>query len=249
MADVISIVASAYAYLSVLVLVAGSAVMVARWMFMRKGPTGTYLGYPKLVTYPGQNTRWKALKNILSRMFLFISARDDPFLRFTGLVFHWSLWLIIIVHFDLVLYPSLETAGISRGFLEASGEYVGTALGLILVGSGIVLLARRVINPYMRRISNASDYFSIALIIAIGVAGLLVRLTLPVDFAYSQAGPYVLSLVRFAPIAIPFYPIFIVHVMLAFTLFIYFPLSKLLHPFSFLTNPTVYTLARGGGAR
>lgn len=249
MTDIISVVVSAYAYASVLVLVAGSAIMLVRWIFKRKGPTDTYLGYPKLITYPGQDTKAKAFRNILSRMFLFSSAREDPFVRVTGLIFHWSLWLIIIVHFDLVLYPSLEAAGVSQGFLEASGDYIGTVLAVLLISSGAVLLGRRMLNPYMRKISYASDYFSIILIIAVGVAGLLVRLFMPADFAYAQAGPYVISLVHFSPIEVPSSPLFIVHIVLAFTLMTYFPLSKLVHPFSFFTNPTVYTLVEEGGAR
>ncbi len=249
MTDVVSIVVSAYAYLSVFVLLVGSAVIVVRWIFKRKGPTDTYLGYPKLFTYPGQNTRLSAFKNILARMLLFSSAKEDPFIRVTGLVFHWSLWLIIIVHFDLVFYPSLEAAGISQGFLEAAGDYIGTTLGVLLVVSGLALFGRRIANPYMRKISFASDYFAILLIVAVGTAGLLVRLLLPADFAYTQAGPYVLSLVSFAPVAVPDSPLFIVHMMLASTLIIYFPLSKLVHPFSFFTNPTVHALAQDGGGK
>lgn len=249
MQDVVSLIVTTYAYISVLILVVGSILIVARWIFKRKGPTGTYLGYPQLFTYPGQTTRLRALRNILSRMLLFSSAKDDPFVRYTSLIFHWSLWLIIIVHFDLVFYPSMEAAGISQAFLETMGEYIGTALAILLIASGLMLLGRRLVNPYLRKISNASDYFSILLILAVGIAGLLVRLLMPLDFAYATAGPYVLSLVHLSPIAVPAAPVFIVHITLAFTLITYFPLSKLVHPFSFFTNPTLYSVAHKGDAR
>ncbi len=244
--DALSILIISYAYFAVILLVTGSIFMVARSIFKSKGPNGTYLGYPYLFTYPGQDTRLKAFRNILGRMFLFTSAKDDPFLRYIGLVFHWSLWIIIAAHADIVLYPYFTAAGISESTLEAIGAYLGTFFAILLVGSGLILFGRRAMDPYMRKISYASDYFAILLIIAIGISGILMRFWLPANFAYAQVSPFILSLASFAPISAPAAGIFVTHFMLTLTLFVYFPLSKLLHPFAFLTNPTLYSIYHPG---
>lgn len=247
--NLLSVFVVAYAYIAVSVFAVGSILVVLRWIFKRKGPTGTYLGYPYLFTYPGQDTGLKAFKNMLSRIFLFSNAKDDPFVRYTGLAFHWSLWIIIAAHSDLVLTPYLVAAGIPQSFLEAAGAYIGTAFAVIMVAAGLLLLARRLTDPYMRRISYASDYFSILLIIAIGISGIVMRLVLPADFAYVSVSPFVLSLIHFAPVNVPLASAYIIHFLLTLSLFLYFPLSKLVHPYSFFTSPTIYTIAHEGGQR
>lgn len=235
-----------FAYLAVGIMFLGSFIVVLRWIFKKKGPTNTYLGYPNLFTYPGQNTRLQAVKNMLSRMLLFSSAKDDPFVRYTGLAFHWSLWIIILAHSDLILMPYFAAAGVSEITMEAIGAYLGTTLAFVMVGSGLMLVGRRVLNPYLRKISNASDYFSILLIVGIGITGILMRFILPADFAYAQVSPFILSLFSFAPIAVPYAPIFIVHFLLTLTLLAYLPLSKLVHPYAFFTSPTICSISHQG---
>lgn len=238
-----------YAYLAVVVFVGGSLIMLFRWIFKRKGPSDTYLGYPYLFTYPGQDSRSKALKNILSRILLFSSAKDDPFIRYTSLAFHWSLWIIILAHADIVMMPYFVAAGIPENVLSALGAYLGTALAFLMVAAGFMLLGRRLSSPYMRRISNASDYASIILIICIGITGILMRLMLPDRFAYEQVSPFLLSLVHLSPISVPSSYIYITHFLFTLTLFLYFPLSKLFHPFSFFTNPTLHSIYHEGGQK
>jgi nitrate reductase gamma subunit len=247
--DTLSILVISYAYIAGFVFLVGTIFFLARWIFKKKGPTGTYLGYPYLFTYPGQNSRLKALENILGRIFLFTSSSDDPFARYTSLVFHWSLWIVIAAHADIVLYPYFTAAGISESTLEAIGNYIGTTLAILMVGSGLILFGRRALNPYLRKISYLSDYFAILLIVAIGISGILMRFWLPGNFAYSEVSPFFLSLVSFAPISVPSDLIFVTHFTLTMTLLFYFPLSKLMHPFSFFTNPTLYTISHPGDVR
>lgn len=245
----LSIFVVLYAYLAVVILVGGSLVMVLRWVFKSKGPSDTYLGYPYLFTYPGQISRAKALKNILSRILLFSSSSDDPFVRYTSLAFHWSLWIIIVAHSDIVLMPYFVAAGIPESVISALGAYLGTALAFLMVTAGFVLLARRLLNPYMRRISNTSDYASIILITCIGITGILMRLVLPDSFAYDRVTPFLLSVMHLSPINAPSSSIYITHFLLTLSLLIYFPLSKLFHPLSFFTNPTLYATYHEGGNR
>lgn len=243
----ISIFVVFYAYLTALVFAGGSIVMISRWIFKRKGPSDTYLGYPYLFTYPGQDSRLKALKNILSRILLFSSAKEDPFIRCTSLAFHWSLWIIILAHADIVMMPFFVSTGIPENVLSSLGAYLGTALAFLMVVTGLMLLGRRLYNPYLRRISYASDYSSILLILGIGITGILMRFMLPDTFAYDQVSPFLLSIAHLSPINVPSSYIYITHFLFTLTLFFYFPLSKLFHPFSFFTNPTLHTIYHEGG--
>lgn len=246
MLNLLSILVIGYVYLAISVFIFGTIYVLARWLFIRKGPTGTYLGFPNLFTYPGQDTRWKAFVNILGRIFLFTSMKRNPYVRATSLVFHWSLWIIILAHADIVLFPYMVSSGIPESTMEMIGAYVGTTFNVLLLVSGVILLLRRITDRYLRKISNMADFFAILIIVAIGFSGLAMRIMLPPDFAYAQASPFILSLSSFSPINLPSSPLFTLHVILTMTLFLYFPLpvSKFMHPYSFFTNPTlnsVYT--------
>ena len=170
MVNVASMAIIIYAYISAVMFVAGTAYVLVKWIFNRKGPTDTYLGLPFLFTYPGQETRWQAFVNILKRIFLFSSAKYDRPLRYTSLAFHWSLWIVLVAHLDIVLSPYITGAGVSEATLEIAGAYIGTAFAVIMTAFGAFLLSRRFYDKYMKRLSSLPDYFSIVLILAIGVA-------------------------------------------------------------------------------
>lgn len=249
MVNVASMAIIIYAYISAVVFLIGTIYVLVKWIFNRKGPTGTYLGFPFLFTYPGQTTRWDAFVNILKRIFLFSSAKHDKTLRYTSLAFHWSLWIVIAAHLDIVLSPYITGAGVSEATLEITGAYLGGAFAFIMTVFGAYLLARRFYDSYMRRLSKLPDYFSIVLILAIGLAGIGMRVTLPADFAYSAVTPFIYSLMSFSPINVPMQFMFVLHLLLASTLLLYFPFSKLMHPYSFFTNPTLYTTFHGDEVR
>ncbi|MCL4334411.1 MAG: respiratory nitrate reductase subunit gamma [Candidatus Thermoplasmatota archaeon] len=237
-----------YACAAGLIFVIGSIIVIARWIFLPKGTSGTYLGYPYLLTFPGNTSRASAFKNMLKRIFLFSSLKDDPYLRTVTMTFHWSLWIVIAAHADLVLMPYFASIGISEQTMEMIGTYLGTSLAVIMVAAGFLLLLRRITDKYVRRISSTADYFSILLIIAIGISGIYMRVALPSLFAYNQVSPYIHSIFTLSPINIPFQWPFIIHFFLVCTLLIYFPCSKFMHPYSFLTNPTMYSIFHPGEA-
>lgn len=241
-----SIVFISIAYLAVVVFTVGVLTVLLKWIFRRKGPSGTYLGLPYLFVYPGQDTRLKAFVNMLKRIFLFSSMKRDPKVRYSSLAFHWSLWIVIAAHSDLFLYSYFEAAGISQATLEMIGDYAGTFFAVVMVVFGIVLLYRRIGDKYLRHLNNASDYFAVLLIVAIGITGILERFTLPGNYAYTAVSPFIMSLVSFAPINIPTRLPFLIHFSTTLVLFFYLPFSKLMHPFSFFTNPTMYSLHHTG---
>lgn len=238
----------AYAYLAATVFVVGSIAVIVKWLFTRKGPSNTYLGYPYLFTFLGNDTRGGAFINMLKRIFLFSSMKNDPYVRIFGLLFHWTLWIVIAAHADLILMPYLAASGISETTMEMIGSYLGTTLAFVMVIFGCILLYRRIGDIYMRKLSNASDYFSILLIVVVGISGIVMRFALPPLYAYTQVSPFIFSLLHFSPIAIPSAPAFMVHLFLVSTLLIYFPLSKFMHPYSFLTNPSMYSIFHVGEA-
>ncbi|MEM0141214.1 MAG: respiratory nitrate reductase subunit gamma [Thermoplasmatales archaeon] len=236
----------AYAYIAVIVFVIGTIVTLIRWIFVPKGPSGTFLGYPYLFTYPGNNTRLLAFKNILSRIFLFSSMKNDPSLRISSAIFHWTLWIVIAAHLDIVLMPYFSSIGVSEKAMSAIGDYLGTSLAIVMVGFGAYLFIRRNSSIYMRKISYLSDYFSILLILALGVSGIIMRFTLPPLYAYNEVTPFIYSLIHLSPVFVPTAIQFVVHFLIASTLLIYFPFSKFMHPYSFFTNPTMYSIFHPG---
>lgn len=238
--------AYAITYLAIIAFLAGSVTTLTRWIFRQKGPKGTYLGFKKFQTYPGLTSRLRALKNIISRALLMSSAKNDKFVRFTSLIFHWSLWIIIIAHSDLFLMPFFRAHGIPEYVIETIGAYLGTSLAFVMVATGIILLTRRITNPYLKRISNVSDYFSILLVVLVGISGIAMRFYLPADYAYTQVAPFIASILRLAPYGFPTSFLFVFHFFLVLSLLVYFPYSKLFHPFAFLTNPSMYSLSEKG---
>lgn len=233
---------TAYFYIAISIFILGSIYYIFSWIFSKKGLNGTYLGFPYLFTYPGQNSALDALKNILKRILFFSSMRYDRATRIMSMLFHYSLWIIILAHFDLFIEPYLVAAGISQNTIESISSIAGNLLAAILIISGSYLLYRRIENPYLRKISNADDYVSTIFIISFGITGLLIRILLPASYAYDKVGPFMVSLFTFHPVAIPSALIFMIHFALACTLVLYFPLSKMVHPFSFFTNPTLYSI-------
>ena len=73
----ISIIFIIYFYISIIIFLFGIIYIVVKWIFSRKGITGTYLGFPYLFTYPGQENIIDALKNILKRIFLFPTMKYE----------------------------------------------------------------------------------------------------------------------------------------------------------------------------
>ncbi len=238
----LSLIFIIYFYLSIIIFIVGTIFVLIKWIFTPKGRTGTYLGFPYLFTYPGQNTRLDALKNILKRIFFFSSLRYDKGTRVASMVFHYSLWIIILAHFDLFLEPYFVSHGISFSTIALISDLLGNGFAILLISSGLYLLYRRIENVYLRYISTPGDYFSIILILLFGFTGLLMRFILPVTYAYNSVGPFISSLFSLSPIEIPTAPIFLIHFTLACTLVLYVPFSKFMHPFSFFTNPTLYSI-------
>ncbi len=151
------------------------------------------------------------------------------------------LWLAAwLTHLALAVVLAGHVAGIATlagqfcwlGASAATSVLWSKALGLA-GGSGLlVLLAilalRRVTIPELRRLSDPSDYFALALLLAVAGTGMALRLAGPeVDLAAVRG--YLAGLIVLRPVELPAVPLLVTHLTLFHILLLYFPFSKLMH--------------------
>ncbi len=156
-----------------------------------------------------------------------------------GLVFHWSLLVILVRHLRLFIEP-LPACLI---FLQNIDTPFQTSLPALYMTDLFILLAlvslffRRLTNPQVRYISLPADYFALFLILGIVVSGVLMRHFYKTDLVEIKG--LVMGLAAFKPVV----PkgagsIFFVHLFLVSALFAYFPFSKLMHMGGVFLSPT-----------
>ena len=164
---------------------------------------------------------------------------SNRFLWLGGLIFHWSLAVILFRHLRFLTEPVLPgiafVQGVDGMFQVGLPElYITDAVILVALA---YLLVRRLVYPQVRLISLTSDYFALLLIGGIVVTGVLMRHVFKIDGA--SAKQLVMGLVSFCPVVpeklgIPFY----VHIFLVSVLLAYFPFSKLMHAPGVFLSPT-----------
>ena len=95
-----------------------------------------------------------------------------------------------------------------------------------MLGTGGLLLVRRLALRRVRQISGAPDFFALLLLIGIIATGDLMRFGAHFDLAQTRVWAW--SLLTFAP-EIPEDGTFLIHALLAMLLIMYIPFSKILH--------------------
>jgi nitrate reductase gamma subunit len=168
-----------------------------------------------------------------------LSYGSTKWLWLGGLAFHWTFLIILVRHFRLFLEPvplPIEIVEILDGFFQV-GAPVVYITDLAFLGAVTFLFLRRVIVPQVRYISLASDYFPLFLIGAIGASGVLMRYFLKTDVVGIKE--LTMGLITFNPV-VPqgIGTIFYIHLFLVSALFIYFPMSKLMHMAGVFLSPT-----------
>jgi len=165
----------------------------------------------------------------------------NKWLWFGGLLFHWTFLIIVIRHFRLFIEPIPQWIVYLQnldGLMEIGlpAWYISSALFLIAV---TYLLMRRIVNPQIRYISLAGDYFPLFMILSIGITGALMRYVpgLRVDIVGVKA--LASGLMSFNPV-IPanIGGMFYFHLFLVSLLLVYFPFSKLVHMGGVFLSPT-----------
>jgi nitrate reductase gamma subunit len=156
-----------------------------------------------------------------------------------GLIFHWSLLVILLRHLKLFFEPVplfiTVLQNIDGLFLVSTPTLLMT--DVFILSSLVYLFLRRIVDPQIRYISLFSDYFPLLLLLGIAISGLLMRHFFRVDLL--EVKRFALGILNFSP----FVPkglgvIFYVHLFLVSALLTYFPFSKLMHMGGVFMSPT-----------
>ena len=165
--------------------------------------------------------------------------KRNLYLWLGGLVFHWSLLVILFRHlrFFAEPVPSLVLSALFMdGILQNLFPVIYMTDIFILIAL-IYLFLRRVTNLQIRYLSLPSDYFALLLLFGAVFSGILMRLFFRVDLVKVKG--LMVKLFAFQP-AVPegIGLLFYIHLFLVSVLIAYFPFSKLMHLAGVLLSPT-----------
>ena len=145
-----------------------------------------------------------------------------------GWMFHAALLLVLLRHLRYFTQPVWEWVALIQPF--------GVYAGFVMVAGLLGLWARRLVVPRIRYISAPSDHLMLALLIGIGVSGLLMKYVARTDIVALKS--FFLGLMTFDWQPIPADAVLLVHLGLVAALMIVFPFSKLLHAPGLFFSPT-----------
>ena len=183
----------------------------------------------RIPTTPGPTTRsGVVVRLVLEAMFFRSLFHADKWTWLFGWAFHVALLVVLLTHLRYFVEPAWAWLNLAQPL----GAYAGMAM----VAALAALWARRVLAARVAAISGPSDHLAIALLIAIGASGLMMKFVVRTDIVAVKA--FSLGLVHFdwQPLPLDFF--LIVHLTLVALLLIVFPFSKLLHGAAFFFNPT-----------
>jgi nitrate reductase gamma subunit len=180
----------------------------------------------KLTLFPAGN----ALRGVLAETFFFPSLfRGDRLLWSLAWLFHATLALVLLGHirvFSSIIDRALELAGMSPQAIDLLSSRAGGLAGIVLLATGLLLLARRLAVRRVREISGLPDFLAPLLLVGVIVTGDLLRFGAPFDL--QQTRLWASSLLRFSPL-VPDDGAFLLHLTLAQILIVFIPFSKILH--------------------
>ena len=248
-------------YLAFAIFIVGFVCRVVRWgkspvPFRIPSTCGQEKSLPWIKTNPLDNPSglWGVIGRMVLEVLLFRSLfrntqteirQQKPvydsakWLWFFGLLFHWSLLIIVLRHLRFFVEPvtgCINTLSAVDGFFEIGIPTIYLSDAAILAGLSF-LLFRRVVSPRLCYISLFSDYFALLLILGVVGTGLLMRHFFPADLL--QVKNLALGWVTFSPAA----PdgvgtLFYMHLCFVFTLMVFIPMSKLMHMAGIFLSPT-----------
>lgn len=208
-------------YAATIILVAGLAMRIRSYA---KTPAPL-----KIPTMPAPLTRKGAALRVASEVVLFNSLfKSNKWIWLFGYIFHVALALVLLRHLRYFVEPVWGWLA----FIQPFGIYAGFAMVIGLAG----LWARRLLVERIRYISSPSDHLMLALLIAIGVSGLLMKFAVPTDIVAVKA--FFLGLMYFDWQPLPSDPLLLIHLLLVVVLMVIFPISKLLHAPGIFFSPT-----------
>ncbi len=208
-------------YLATFILVAGVAYRIYEYS---RTPAPL-----KIPTTPAPTTQSGVILRMAREVVLFESLfKSNKWIWVFGWMFHVGLLLVLLRHVRYFQEPVWFWVDIVQPF----GMYASFAMVLGLAG----LWARRFLVDRVRYISTPSDHLMLALLIAIGLSGMMMTFVAHTDIIALKA--FALGLVIFDWQPLPADPVLLVHLGLVALLMIIFPVSKLLHAPGIFFSPT-----------
>jgi nitrate reductase gamma subunit len=219
-----SFISDIYAYLfyfATLVLLGGLTIKV--WQYAR---TPAPL---KIPTTPAPTTQVGVALRMTREVVLFESLfRGNKWTWIFSWMFHFGLLLVTLRHLRYFIDP----VPVPLQMIQPFGIYGGMAMIVGLAG----LWVRRFFVDRVRYISSHSDHLILALLIGIGLTGLMMRFVVHTDII--RVKEFFAGLYAFEVVQLPADPVLLVHLLLVATLMIIFPYSKLLHAPGLFFSPT-----------
>ncbi len=183
----------------------------------------------KIPTTPAPTTRLGVAARMVREVTVFESLfKSNKWTWLFGWIFHFCLLVELIWHLRYFTEPVLFFLPWLQWFINFTGY--GMVLGLL------GLWGRRFLVDRVRYISSPSDHLMLALLVAIGASGLIMKFIVHTDIVALKA--FFLGLMTFQWQALPADPVLLIHLTLVATLMIVFPVSKLLHAPGVFFSPT-----------
>ncbi|NWG86729.1 MAG: respiratory nitrate reductase subunit gamma [Hydrogenophilaceae bacterium] len=183
----------------------------------------------KIPTTPAPTTTSGVAYRMAREVVLFESLfKSNKWIWVFGWMFHVGLALVLFRHVRYFQEPVWFVVEIVQPF----GMYAGFAMVAGLLG----LWARRFLVDRVRYISTPSDHLILALLIGIGLSGMMMTFVAHADIVALKA--FMLGLMTFDFQPLPTDGPLLVHLTLVALLMIIFPISKLLHAPGIFFSPT-----------
>ncbi len=248
-------------YAAFVIFLAGFIYRVVKWWttpvpFRITTTCGQQKSLPWIKVNPVENPAnlWGVIRRMAEEIFLFRSLFRNTeveiiggrpvygsakWLWFFGLLFHWSLLIVVLRHlrfFVEPIAPWITTLSALDGFFEIGIPTLYLSDTTILAGLTFLFL-RRVVFPRIRYISLFTDYFSLLLIVAVVSTGILLRHFFPTDL--NEIKNIALGWMTLTPV-VPqgVSVVFCMHLCFVCTLLAWFPASKLMHAAGVFMSPT-----------
>ena len=174
----------------------------------------------KIPTTPAPTTSGGVVLRMVREVVLFESLfKGNKWIWIFGWIFHFGLFLVTLRHLRYFIDP----VWLPIQLIQPFGIYGGMAMVVGLAG----LWARRFLVDRVRYITDTSDHLILALLVLIGLSGLMMTFVIHVDVVSVKLFFRGLMTLDFSPL--PADPLLLLHLLLVALLMIIFPFSKLLH--------------------
>jgi len=187
---------------------------------------------------------------------------ESAVLRWGSPMFHFGVLMVLIGHVGGLVVPKAwtEAVGITEHAYHLMAVFIGTVAGLCtLIGMAILILRRRLTGPVFAA-TTKNDKAMYAVLAAVILLGLWATVQANIaggGYDYRETvSPWLRSLFTLQPDAALMAGVpagFRIHIIAAFTLFAFWPFTRLVHAFSapvgYLTRPYVVYRSRDERSR